>query len=227
MREKMERFSKYMEIKGLNDNQVTNDCGLSVGLLGQARKGKSDLGAKAIDKILITYQDLNRVWLLTGDGEMINDVQVTRMDHPKSAEKLGDAEVPLYDIDAAANLRTLMGDKASNILGMISIPNIPSCDGAVYVRGDSMYPILKTGDIVAYKMVGDLQALVDGEMYLVNLEIDGDEYLTVKYVHRSSKGDGWVQLASYNPHHGPMDVKVENIKAIALVKFSVRINTMV
>ena len=155
------------------------------------------------------------------------DVQVTRMDHPKSAEKLGDAEVPLYDIDAAANLRTLMGDKASNILGMISIPNIPSCDGAVYVRGDSMYPILKTGDIVAYKMVNDLQALVDGEMYLVNLEIDGDEYLTVKYVHRSSKGDGWVQLASYNPHHGPMDVKVENIKAIALVKFSVRINTMV
>lgn len=47
----MERFSKYMEIKGLNDNQVTNDCGLSVGLLGQARKGKSDLGAK----LLIRY----------------------------------------------------------------------------------------------------------------------------------------------------------------------------
>lgn len=158
---------------------------------------------------------------------MINEIEVTRMDHPKSAEKLEDAEVPLYDIDAAANLRTLMGDKTSNILGMISIPNIPSCDGAVYVRGDSMYPILKTGDIVAYKMVNDLQALVDGEMYLVNLEIDGDEYLTVKYVHRSNKGEGWVQLASYNPHHGPMDVKVDNIKAIALVKFSVRINTMV
>lgn len=155
------------------------------------------------------------------------DVQVTRMDHPKSSEKLGDAEVPLYDIDAAANLRTLMGDKTANILGRISIPNIPSCDGAVYVRGDSMYPLLKTGDIVAYKMVNDIQALVDGEMYLVNLEMDGDEYLTVKYVHRSNKGEGWVQLASYNQHHGPMDVRVENIKAIALVKFSVRINTMV
>ena len=155
------------------------------------------------------------------------DVQVTRMDHPKSAEKLEDADVPLYDIDAAANLRTLMGDKTANILGRISIPNIPSCDGAVYVRGDSMYPLLKTGDIVAYKMVNDIQSLVDGEMYLVNLEMDGDEYLTVKYVHHSSKGEGWVQLASYNQHHGPMDVRVENIKAIALVKFSVRINTMV
>jgi transcriptional regulator with XRE-family HTH domain len=155
------------------------------------------------------------------------DVEITRMDHPKSSEKLEDADVPLYDIDAAANLRTLMGDKTANILGRISIPNIPSCDGAVYVRGDSMYPLLKTGDIVAYKMVNDIQSLVDGEMYLVNLEMDGDEYLTVKYVHRSNKGEGWVQLASYNQHHGPMDVRLENIKAIALVKFSVRINTMV
>ena len=158
---------------------------------------------------------------------MINEIEVTRMDHPKSSEKLEDADVPLYDIDAAANLRTLMGDKTANILGRISIPNIPSCDGAVYVRGDSMYPLLKTGDIVAYKMVNDIQSLVDGEMYLVNLEMDGDEYLTVKYVHRSNKGEGWVQLASYNQHHGPMDVWLENIKAIALVKFSVRINTMV
>ena len=158
---------------------------------------------------------------------MINEIEVTRMDHPKSAEKLEDADVPLYDIDAAANLRTLMGDKTANILGRISIPNIPSCDGAVYVRGDSMYPLLKTGDIVAYKMVNDVKSLVDGEMYLVNLEIEGDEYLTVKYVHSSSKGEGWVKLESYNQHHGPMDVRLENIKAIALVKFSVRINTMV
>ena len=52
MKERMERFDKYMKLKGLNDNQVTNECGLSQGLLGQARTGKSDLGAKSIDKIL-------------------------------------------------------------------------------------------------------------------------------------------------------------------------------
>ena len=203
-----------MEIKyryGLNQSEVSDKIGVNFKYLSNVLNGRYPFSEELKEKIYRQF----------------TDAIVTRMDHPKSAEKLGDAEVPLYDIDAAANLRTLMGDKASNILGMISIPNIPSCDGAVYVRGDSMYPILKTGDIVAYKMVNDLQALVDGEMYLVNLEIDGDEYLTVKYVHRSSKGDGWVQLASYNPHHGPMDVKVENIKAIALVKFSVRINTMV
>ena len=203
-----------MEIKyryGLNQSEVSDKIGVNFKYLSNVLNGRYPFSEELKEKIYRQF----------------TDAIVTRMDHPKSVEKLGDAEVPLYDIDAAANLRTLMGDKASNILGMISIPNIPSCDGAVYVRGDSMYPLLKTGDIVAYKMVNDIQALVDGEMYLVNLEIEGDEYLTVKYVHSSSKGDGWVKLESYNPHHGPMDVKVENIKAIALVKFSVRINTMV
>lgn len=203
-----------MEIKyrhGLTQSEISDKIGVNFKYLSNVLNGHYPFSEELKEKLYRQF----------------TDVEITRMDHPKSAEKLEDADVPLYDIDAAANLRTLMGDKTANILGRISIPNIPSCDGAVYVRGDSMYPLLKTGDIVAYKMVNDIQALVDGEMYLVNLEMDGDEYLTVKYVHRSNKGEGWVQLASYNQHHGPMDVRLESIKAIALVKFSVRINTMV
>ena len=76
MRDRMQRFAIYMSKKGLNDNQVTRDCNLSVGLIGQARTGKSDLGSKTIDKILRVYQDLNKVWLLTGEGEMLNTSSV-------------------------------------------------------------------------------------------------------------------------------------------------------
>lgn len=72
MREKMFRFDKYMKYRNLNDNQVTVECKLSQGLLSQARTGKSDLGNSTINKILNIYQDLNRVWLLTGEGEMLN-----------------------------------------------------------------------------------------------------------------------------------------------------------
>lgn len=60
-----------MRFKGLNDNQVTQQCSLSQGLLGQARTGKSDLGPVSINKILKIYQDLNKVWLLTGEGPML------------------------------------------------------------------------------------------------------------------------------------------------------------
>ena len=57
---------------------------------------------------------------------------------------MDDRSVTLYDISAAANLKTLLADRPQYALGRIVIPNIPVCDGAVYVSGDSMYPILKS-----------------------------------------------------------------------------------
>lgn len=69
---KIDRFLQYLYYKGITENKATVDCNLSVGLIGQAKRGKSDLGDKAIEKILIKYQDINRIWLLTGDGEMLN-----------------------------------------------------------------------------------------------------------------------------------------------------------
>lgn len=91
MERRIDRLEKYMIIKGLNDNQVTKECGLSVGLINQAKKGKSDLGGKAVEKILSKYQDLSRVWLLTGEGPMLttsSDTSIVNGDH--SSQAVGD-----------------------------------------------------------------------------------------------------------------------------------------
>ena len=71
---KIERFDKYMKYKGLNDNKVTVQLGLTVGVLGKSRKEGRDLSNKVIEQILNFYTDLNRVWLMTGEGEMIKSV---------------------------------------------------------------------------------------------------------------------------------------------------------
>lgn len=91
MERRIDRLEKYMITKGLNDNQVTKECGLSVGLINQAKKGKSDLGGKAVEKILSKYQDLSRVWLLTGEGPMLtssSDMSIVNGDH--SSQAVGD-----------------------------------------------------------------------------------------------------------------------------------------
>lgn len=67
----IDRFLQYIEHKGISENKATIDCGLSQGLLHQAKSGKSDLGHKSIDKISKQYQDLNISWLRTGEGEML------------------------------------------------------------------------------------------------------------------------------------------------------------
>lgn len=225
MREKMSRFDNYMKCKGLNDNQVTVECKLSQGLLGQARNGKSDLGNSTINKILNTYQDLNRVWLLTGEGEMLNIHQ----EDAKPSNVGGNINsFNLYNIEAAANLSSLFINKNENVVGEIMIPNIPKCDGALYVRGDSMEPVLKSGDIVAFKQVqADPRSIVYGEMYIVSFDMNGDDYVAVKIVDRSDNGPEWIRLISYNDYYKPMDVELSRVRAIAMVKLSIRMHTMV
>jgi hypothetical protein len=87
------RLDKYIEFKGINDNQVTMNSGLSVGLLGKARQGKSDIGKKSIDKILNFYQDLNKTWLLTGEGEMLLDTEGQKLNkYTKTAKNDADLQ---------------------------------------------------------------------------------------------------------------------------------------
>ena len=136
---------------------------------------------------------------------------------------MDDRSVALYDITAAANLKSLLINKTQYVVGKIQIPSIPYCDGALYISGDSMYPILKSGDIIGFKEISSFSNVIYGEMYLVSFTIDGDEYLAVKYVNRSEK-EGCLKLVSYNTHHDPMDISFDSINAMAIVKFSIRKN---
>lgn len=73
MERRIDRLLRYLNSKGISENKATNECGLSKGLICQAKSGKADIGNKAVEKILETYTDLSRVWLLTGEGSMLKD----------------------------------------------------------------------------------------------------------------------------------------------------------
>lgn len=180
-------------------------------------------------------KDIDYNWLLVGKGNpkhhsifcnsQLAQGEVEIIHNPKTREAINDRSVTLYDITAAANLKTLFTNKHQYAVGKIQIPSIPLCDGAIYVSGDSMYPILKSGDIVGYKEINSFSNLIYGEMYLVSFNIEGDEYLSVKYVNRSDK-EGYLKLVSYNTHHEPMDIPFTSINAMAIVKFSIRRHMM-
>lgn len=73
MERKIDRFDKYMEYKGLNDNQVTVQLSLSIGTIGKSRKENRDLSNAVVEKILNFYTDLSRKWLIAGEGDMLKD----------------------------------------------------------------------------------------------------------------------------------------------------------
>jgi len=78
----IDRLEKFMLSKNINNNQLTVKAGLSVGLIGAARKKRTGLHSENIEKILYAYPELNPTWLLTGKGSMemntnYNDIEET------------------------------------------------------------------------------------------------------------------------------------------------------
>jgi phage repressor protein C with HTH and peptisase S24 domain len=223
------RIGQYIDKKGYSFYAFENSVNASRGSISKAVKEGKSIGSNMLEKILSIYPDLNAVWLLTGHGEMLNanfpsDITAYRLKTDTAVES---QQIPLYDIEAVAGLIPLFNDaKKLDPIDHISIPYLPKCDGAIYVTGDSMYPLLKSGDIVLYKQLQDIQnEIFWGEMYLLSLDVSGEEYITVKYIRKSSK-EGFVVLASQNPDHQDKEVALEKIKALALIKASIRINSM-
>ena len=78
---------------------------------------------------------------------------------------------------------------------------------------------------VLYKQLKDIGDIFWGDMYLLSIDIDGEEYITVKYIQKSER-EGYVKLVSQNPHHADKEVAVDRIRALALVKASIRMNSI-
>lgn len=72
----IDRLDRYKEYAGLNDNQITVKCGLTIGIINSARKRGSSLSGENIEKILKVFKDINARWLLTGEGEMIQNNEI-------------------------------------------------------------------------------------------------------------------------------------------------------
>ena len=90
-----------------------------------------------------------------------------------------------------------------------------------------MYPLLKSGDIVLYQETG-VNNIYYGEMYLLSVKVDHwEEYITVKYVQKSEKGENYVKLVSQNQHHQPVEFPIDSIQSLALIKATIRINTQI
>ncbi len=210
---------------GLTQGVLAQKLGIGKSALSMIETGKTGLSERN-KNILVQELNVNPEWLETGRGEMFNaQPDYTSFLH-RTDNTLPMQSVPLYSIEGTAGLVPLFSDNNSNKpINYIHIPNLPKCDGAIYVAGDSMYPLLKSGDIVLYKQLNDLNDIFWGDMYLLSLDLEGEEYITVKYIQKSDR-DGYVRLVSQNPHHADKDVPMSRIRALALVKASIRMNSI-
>lgn len=220
----------FLSEMGISQYDFYRKTGITRGILSQ----NNGISEENIARFLAVYPQVSAEWLLTGRGNMLReeDEQLAQptiaAQFPLRTDRQVEMQsIPLYELDASAGLVALFNETARQVpVSHLQIPDLPPCDGAIYVRGDSMYPLLKSGDIVLYKEVRNISnGILWGEMYLLSFEIDGDWYIAIKYIQRADD-DRFVRLVSHNPHHSPKDIPLDSIRALALVKASVRFNTL-
>ncbi|WP_018359355.1 XRE family transcriptional regulator [Porphyromonas levii] len=228
----------YLEYKGISQYQCYKDTGITRGVLSQ----DNGISEDNLMRFLNYYCDVSPDWLLTGQGEMLrkvpavasfdysiqrNQPEVKTINTPKTKEPTEELQyIPYYSFEATAGVIELVDTSAEYEIGKIVVPNMPKCDGAVAVTGDSMYPLLKSGDIVAFKLVHDINNIHYGDMYLISLNEDGDCYITVKWLQKHPSDPSKAILVSHNEHYAPREVELRHIHRLALIKLSIRYNSM-
>ena len=220
-----ERIRLMRKELNMTQEQLAQHLGIGKAALSMIETGKAGLSTRN-KNIFVQDFNVNPEWIETGKGKIFNaEPDFTPYTH-RTDKSLPLQSVPLYSIEGTAGLVPLFSETSTaKPINFIHIPNLPKCDGAIYVVGDSMYPLLKSGDIILYKQLNDVRDVFWGDMYLLSIDIDGEEYITVKYVQKSEH-EGYVRLVSQNQHHADKEIEISRIRAIALIKASVRMHTI-
>lgn len=235
-----ERFlSIYNDLKNggiIKSNKALADTiGYTPQQLNEVLKGRTKFNLDFLQNFCTFYSQSLDYLVFGNKNTNTSNLEEQSVNEPQRLYKLKTdrliketQQVPLYDIEAVPGIVTLFQDMNNqNPIDHITIPNLPKCDGAVKVTGDSMYPLLKSGDIIMYKQINDIKNdIFWGEMYLLSVSTKEGEYITIKYVQHSDKGEDWVKLVSQNQHHQDLHILKVRIKALAIIKASIRINSM-
>ena len=200
---KIDRFDKYMEAKGLNDNKVTNELSLSIGLLGKSRKENRDLSDKVIEQILNFYTDLNKVWLLTGEGEMLQGgVQGTETTNIANT-------IPLLPVSAqGGSLNDFVVSVKEKDCERIISP-IKDAEYAMSVSGDSMSPEYPSGSQILIKRINEKAFSDWGRTYV----LDTCNGTVIKRLFPTENKDR-VICKSINPEYPPFEVCLADVYGV-------------
>ena len=216
-----ERLTEFLNYKGISKTEFGRKIGVSSAYVSSIRRS---IDKEKVKSIALNFPDLNIDWLLYGDGEMF------RPYHPHyvfdAENKDQTQKIPIYDLVATGGIVSVFQDQNAEPADYLSLPGLPPVDGAVYVRGDSMAPLIKSGDIIIYKRVTlSEDSIMWGQIYLLSYTFDQDSYTSVKYLRRSER-PGYIRLASENPNFDPQEIPSSSITAIALVKASITFHTI-
>lgn len=206
-----DRVRQFIKYKGLRMKDFESACGLSSGYVTSMRKG---FGDEKLSNVLTAYPDLNRDWLLYGEGKMIRDSledppQVVHVNQNMNG-------ILVYDIDATCGKQSRDMDFTDDVvIGSIDLPNISRDCKIIRANGDSMIPTICDGNWIAIREVYDFDDVFYGQIYVVVTS----EYRMIKYVRKYEQDeDHYFLLRSANPNYDDITMRKDKIRKLFIVE---------
>ena len=196
----VERLDLARRNKGLTYKDIATYIGIS------PEGARSSFHRKSLNEqkinLLVAALGINEEWLITGNGEMfltedqINENKKQAFALPSNYQVIEEMRndirsknettkgVPFYDVEFRAGFELVMEDQRVNPEYTIYDPIYKGCDAVVPAFGDSMTPVIHSGDKIGIKKIA-LDKILFGQIYAILTE----EWRTIKYIRKSQFDD--------------------------------------
>lgn len=204
--EVVERIRQVMKQFGLNQSQMAIKTNIKQPNLSAILNLKRPCDDAILNKIVISL-DIDKNWLLTGEGEMLRNqlasVSSDLVASENAHQSVGADDfrlVPLVNIDSVGGIHSQNSVTTSEqyIMKMIPFTEAREGDRAIFQSGNSMTPTIPAGSVLLIREVVDWQEYFGyGNIYVLWLR---DGRRITKEVRRYDEDPkNYVWCVSYNP----------------------------
>ena len=147
----VDRIKLFREYLGIGQTAFEVNIGVARGYFSNVKT----LGSDRILRIHTKYPELNIEWLVTGNGEMIKNAEREQKTIEISESAISETKrkgALIYDIDATCGLSGRdIEFTDEKVIGSIDAPEINSDSKIIFATGDSMLPLIASGDRVVIR----------------------------------------------------------------------------
>lgn len=206
-----ERLLQIIDHEKISVSQFERWSGLSNGYIKNIRKS---ISTDKLDGILRAFPDINRDWLIRGEGDMISE---STTDPPQVVQVQPNRNgILVYDVDATCGKNPRDIDFTDDIvIGSIDLPNISRDCKIIRANGDSMTPKISDGNWIAIREIYDFDDVFYGQIYVVVT----NEYRMIKYVRKYEQDEqNYFILRSDNPNYDDITIRKDKIRKMFIVE---------
>jgi len=172
--------------------------------LYQIKRGNNGISLDVASRIVEKFPEIDRLWLLTGEGQMF-----------RQADR-GVELVPFYGEEVESALARV--EELSPSSEML-LPQAGDCDFAMFCNSPAMAPSIPPGTIVVLKKV-DTDAIIPGFEYAIMTQ----KIVTLRIVRRGIEAGTLRLVAADSANYDDIVVKTNDITGAYRVKCKIIVN---